>query len=327
MTFKTYAFMAFLLTPIALIQNVFAYMFIHFAFFEDSFEQFGMVIFAIIVVLLLELLLLKLRFKELADCFYIFLIDLPFAIVRLPLQLIANTIALVAFFKDIDVDPTEMPDLEFHGIIGYFTILLFQTESHEIGRAHRERQERDAEASDDPREYKWQAFFFHLKLWFITLFHSALLWGLVFYFCYSPPVLEVIGLVGAIVIPFLALVIFGASLGKAISMRQIRETNDYYDNTTTTTKYYEWNEEEDEIIERGTYTRGPGWRSFFSIQVVLFSLTSPLWIVPQTIAVLVALLVPPDFVILSVRHQDINKQRQPLYNKILHDLFGFIIDN
>lgn len=327
MSIKTYLYMIFVLTPLALIQNFFAAFFVWMVS-EFKWENIGGMIFILLVVLALELLILKLRFKDLEECVAIFFIDIPFTIIKLPLQLIANTLALIAFFNhNIEVDPNDRPSFEYDGIWGFITLNFFQVQqSSDTYAMHQEAIRRDAEPSDDPREYKWQTFRWNLKLWFMTFLHSGLLWLPLLLFAFSEVGIKTITIFGTLAICILGPILYLLIAWKTAEMRCIRTSNTWYDNTSTTYSYYEYSEDDDRYISTGSYTVGPGYRGSLSIAVVLYLITGLLWIVPQTIALILSLVLPGGWVILPVRHQDINKAHQPLYNRILHDLFGIIID-
>ena len=332
MTVRKFLLMIFVLTPLAAIQTLMGGMLISVFFSGDGFDFtsfIGPLILSVVIIIATNLAIFKLRYKDLEDHVLLFVIDIPFAVLRLPLILISDILAIISFFNDnLEVDPCEEPDISSDGFFGFLFIHFLMCKAPSDYRwAVREAHKADGEASDDPREYKWQAFRWHLKLWFVTLFHSIIIWGGLIYCYYQFEWYRYIGIIGSIIFFILIPVLYILISWKAIEMRHIHSEDEYYDNTTTTTTYYHYDEDNDTVFEGASYTVGPRWRSIISLQGILFLVTGLLWIVPQTIALLISLFTPPGAVILSCRHQDIDYDDLSLGNKILHVLFGFIIDN
>ena len=331
MSVRNFLLMIFALTPLAALQTVMGAMLI-FAFFGSEiswFENLGIIILCLVVILVTQLAIFKIRYKDLEDHVLLFVIDMLFSALRLPLILISDILAIVAFFHPtLEVDPRNAPDVSRDGVLGLIFIHFLMTEPPSLySSALHEAQRRDDEPSDDPREYKWQAFRWHLKLWFVTLLHSGLVWIPLCWYVVASEAYKYITIIGVVAFFVLAPVIYILLAWWAAEIRCIRTSNQYYDNTSTTYRYYDYDEDNDSIYERSSYTVGPGWRGFISFQVVLYLITGLLWIIPQTIAVLIALFTPPESVIVPCRHRDINFGSLSLGNKILHNLFGFVIDN
>ena len=328
MSVRKLMLMIFVLTPLAAIQTVMAGMFLNFAFGEgaESDSAFGLIILSVVLILATNLAIHKIRYNALEDHVLLFIVDFFFAPLRLPLQLISDVLGVISVITDrFEMDPRDEPDLEHDGFFGFIIIHFLALRPSAASSWRRsERRERELEPSSDPREYKWQNVRWQLKLWFFTFLHSAFTILPALYFLLAEMWMIKLGIFGIILIILLPIVYLLLCWYTA-EIRCIRTTNQYYDNRRITHTTYEWNDWTEEW-NSSSYTTEPGWRGFFSIRIVLYILTGWFWIIPQTLTVLIAILMPAGKVILPCRSIDINKGRLPFYERFLHDFFGVIID-
>lgn len=321
-----FALMLFVLTPIAAAETVFGVLLIN-CFVDPKLaaDGFGAIILSVIGIIGLTVLTHWIRYGE--DMFsnpFLMVVDIPFAVIRLPLQLISVILGIISFFNDnLEVNPKKFPEMDSDGFFGFLFIHFLQSEppSSYSGMVYSDL----GEASDDAREYKWQAFRHHLKLWVITLLHSGL---------YIPLILWVISdegikTVGIFFIPIFIIipVVYFLSCVKAAELRAFNTHDEYYDRTSTRYRYYEYSEEQDQYLKTGDYTIGPGWRSIISIPFLLYLITGIVWFIPQTIALIISLVTPPNAPILPVRHKDVDTTDLGFVERILFTLFGFIFNN
>ncbi len=321
--------MLFVLTPIAAVETVLAGLLI--SVFVDpamAAQGFGPVILCVVGIVGLTVLTHWIRYGE--DAFsspIAMVLDIPFAIIRLPLQLISVILGIISFFNsDLEVDPKNYPEMEQDGFFGVLFIHFLQIEPPSFySRAVNDAYFRDLEPSDDPREYKWENFRFQLKLWFVTLLHSGLYIPLILWMITE----EGMNTLGLFIFPIFIIipVVYFLSCLKGAEMRAITTHDEYYDRTSTTHSYYEYSEEQNRYLKTYETTIGPGWRSIISVPFLLFLITGVLWIIPQTIAVIIALVTPPNAPILPCRRKDVDIRSLGLLDRILLLLFGFFIDN
>lgn len=321
--------MLFGLTPIAAVETVLAGVLIS-VFVDPSMagSGFGPVILCVVGILGLTVLTHWIRYGEDAFSSPIFMvIDIPFAIIRLPLQLISVILGIISFFNgSLEVDPKNYPEMERDGFLGVLFIHFLQIEPPSAyTSAVNDAYFRDREPSDDPHEYKWENFRYQLKLWFVTLLHSGIYIPLILWMITD----EGMKALGFFIFPIFILiaVVYFLSCFKGAEMRAITTHDEYYDRTSTRHTYYEYSEEQDRYLKTGDYTIGPGWRSIISVPFLLFLVTGVLWIIPQTIAVIIALVTPPNAPILPCRRKDVDIRSLGLLDRILLLLFGFFIDN
>ena len=92
MSVRNFLLMIFALTPLAALQTVMGAMLI-FAFFGSEiswFENLGIIILCLVVILVTQLAIFKIRYKDLEDHVLLFVIDMLFSALRLPLILIST---------------------------------------------------------------------------------------------------------------------------------------------------------------------------------------------------------------------------------------------
>ncbi len=324
MTFKKFLLMLFVLTPLAAVQTVAAGMAL-IAFFISPNILIGVI--GLAVTFFVNTMTYYARYGGFDNILF-WILDLPLAVLRLPLTIIADILAIFSLFTDLRVDPNNLPDLQIDGFKGYlflhYLMLSVDTSAHD--RRVRRREQR-AEASDDPRRYKLQNIWWQIKILFLTLLHSV---GAVAAFLFA---LENAGsgisdahLIGGFIGMVATVIVYLVLAFISGSLKGLRGTDEWYDNETVVKVSAEYSWWRDEYVAKEKVVKEAGWRHSLTPGMIVYMLLGWLWVIPQAITVVIAILTPPYSRILPCRGCDINFDSLSFTDRVLHFLFGFITD-
>ncbi len=325
MSFGHFLLMLFVLTPISAVQTGAAATFL--AFMNDSFHApdgkvWPMIVCAIVVLVANHISDLV-RYGE-QPSILLFLTDIPLSVLRLPLQVISIVLGVIG----VNIDPRYKPSLDFDAPKDFFLkhyLQLSISSDYYFKKQKKEKErERNFAASSDPVVYKGQNIKWQLGLWIQSFFHSifffVLLYNLLNYVLTDdlPDWVDIAAFIVAILFYLYMCLVTGA--GKGFNL-----ADEWYDNTEVTEVSYEWKNHIKNWERKERVVSEPGWRIELTPVTFFYWLTGWLWVIPQTVTLILAIIIPAGARILPCRAVDVDFRRVGFGNRILHALFGVII--
>lgn len=317
--------MLFVLTPISAVQTGAAATFI--AYMNDSFHApdgkvWPMIVCAIVVLVANHISDL-IRYGE-QPSILLFLTDIPLSIIRLPLQIISIVLGVIG----MDIDPRYKPDYEFDGFKNLLLkhYLQLSTISDHYFKTQKKEKERERKfaASSDPGVYKGQNIAWQFGLWIQSFLHSICFFvPLVNFLMHVAPSdlpdwVDIVAYIVMILFYLYMCLVTGA--GKGFNL-----ADEWYDNTEVTEVSYEWKNHIKNWERKEKVVSEPGWRIDLRPITFFYWLTGWLWFIPQTITLILAIVIPAGARVLPCRAVDVNFKSVGVGNRILHALFGIII--
>lgn len=325
MSFGHFLLMLFVLTPISAVQTGAAATFI--AFMNGSFQAadgivWPMIICAIVVLVANHISDL-IRYGE-QPSILLFLTDIPLSIVRLPLQVISIIMGVIG----MDIDPRHKPNYEFDGLKNlllkhYLQLSTISDHYFKTQKKEKER-ERNFAASSDPSIYKGQNIKYQLGLWIQSFLHSIFFFVLLYNFVNYvltdglPDWAYIVAFIVMILFYLYMCLVTGAKKGFTLA-------DEWYDNTEITEVSYEWRNHIRNWERKERVVSEPGWRIDLKPITFFYWLTGWLWVIPQTITLILAIIIPAGARVVACRAVDVDFRRVGFGNRILHALFGIII--
>lgn len=336
MKFARLLFMIFILTPLALVQNLAALAFASGMGWVDGApedKKIGYIIGGVIVVLISNRIIDFARYG-LAGAFEIqnvlfWFIDIPLSMVRLPLQLISDVLGIVALFTDLEMAPRGEATLEVNGFFNCALrhFLQIDADNSNFRRKQAEREQREI-ASNDASEYKWQNVRFQFWLWVKTMLHGGAFIIWVAYTAYehswsyiNEPGWDVIAMFATFAVLILLYVILCV---RTAAEKGINGVGEYYENERITKVTFEESFWTNDIVAREKVIQEEGWKSYFTFPMIIYFIFGTAMFIPQTVALIIAIAVPPYSAILPLRNTDVNYDNLEFLDKITLFLFGFV---
>lgn len=326
MSFGHFLLMLFVLTPISAAQTGAAATFV--AFMNGGFstadgDTFWPMVICAIVVLVANHISDLIRYGE-QPSILLFLIDIPLSIIRLPLQVISIVLGVIG----INIDPRSKPSLDFDApkdfFLKHYLQLNISSDYYFKKKKKEEEKERKFAASSDPGVYKGQNIAWQFGLWIQSFLHSICFFvPLVNFLMHVVPsdLPDWVNIVGYIVmILFYLYMCLVTGAGKGFNL-----ADEWYDNTEVTEVSYEWKSHINNWERKERVVSEPGWRIELTPVTFFYWLTGWLWFIPQTITLILAIIIPAGSRVLPCRAVDVNFKRFGFGNRILHALFGIII--
>ena len=263
------------------------------------------------------------------------ILDIPMAVLRLPLQIITDVCCILALFGIVDLSVHYAATFEYDGFVNVFLSHYLQirvdSSAHWERRKQNERnREREATPSIDATEYKWQNFRYQLKLWIFTVLHSLpfilvmAIYGLDHAFWYIDDPWS--GIVQLVLIVALVLIYGYFGIGSAV-YKGINVDVGYYEDTRITRVTYEESLIFNELVRNEKVIQEEGWKTIISFPTIIYLVFAGIMFIPQTIALIISLVVPPYSAILPCRNCDVSKSQLGFLDRITLFLFGFIRNN
>lgn len=326
MGFGYFLLMLFVLTPISAIQTGAAATFL--AFMNGNFQAadgnniWPMIICAVVVLVANHISDL-IRYGE-QPSILLFLTDIPLSIVRLPLQVISIVLGVIG----MDIDPRSKPSLDFDAPKDFFLkhYLQLSISSDYYFKKQRKEKERERKfaASSDPSVYKGQNIGWQLGLWIQSFLHSI---------CFFVPLYSFLNYVlpndlpeWVDIVAFIVMIIFYLFMCMiTASKKGFYLADEWYDNTEVTEVSYEWKNHIKNWERKERVVSEPGWRIEFTPMMFFYWFTGWIWVIPQTVTLILAIIIPAGARVLPCRAVDVDFRRVGLGNRIIHALFGVII--
>lgn len=320
---KEFLIMFFVLTPIAAIQTAVAGTTL-FAILIPGEYNWIYIIVGVILTILLNMLTYRIRYDDPPNIFF-FILDVPLAVLRLPLQLISDVLLVISWFTRLRVDPQCKSYYEFDGIKNMILLHYLQFKIEDYGKHYREVKRREArkKPSKDPREYKMQNIWHQLVTWIFTLIHSvgvcialACIWDYAGQYDHS-----LLGVLLALAVTLAVYIYFAIASGV---MKGMRGADEWYDNETVTRVTIEYDWWRDEYKPESKVIKEAGWRTELTPGMIIYIILGLLWVIPQTITLIIAIVTPPGSAILPCRGTDLGYDGLSFKNKFTLFFFGFI---
>ncbi len=328
----------FVLIPLYAVQSVcgaIAYTGIFGLYMGDNENAIWMLIGGIIGVLITISITNIIRYEEIPS---IILWLLEFVLSPLSIIFMAITFILVilSWFTDVSVDSKYVPDISSTGFWPAFLLHFFMySGALSAGWDRMDKKRKKAEASDDPAVYKWQNVRHQLLIWFFTLLHSVFVLFFVplggidivteVFFDNDWDVYKLL-YENQLIVFIICILIYLVFAFLTAGMKGVDGMGRYYEDTEITEVSYHWRSHINNWEEKREVVQEAGWKVFLKPGMIIYWLFGAVMFIPQTIALIIAIVTPPNSSILPCRIYDINPNHLSFKDRFLHFLFGFVTE-